>query len=412
MKLLYRTTRDFLVATAVILLITGIGLYLYLQKEVNDEMNEQLAFQAELISKQLETGQSLAYPFAQVTPTNLPATPEPVYGDTLIYDVVQKKKEEYHYFNEVRNIKGQHYQIRVMTSHIGWDKYYQTIFFTLLTAIFLLAASGVVITYFSNKKLWKPFFQNLQSMRNYSISDPQHLQLYDSPIAEFSELRKTLKDLTERSHREYMALREFTENASHEIQTPLSIIQSKLDRLSQLEITEEMARYIVQAKSGADRLSKMNKNLLLLAKLDNNAFEDRQKVPLQELLQHQLDIMADLYTAREITVTTHIQTAEVIAAPYLCEIMLSNLAFNALRYTSQGGKVSIELSAQQLTMANQAPPLDFDPELLFDRFKKSSKNSQSTGLGLAIVKQICEQNGWQISYAYVAGMHTFTIIFQ
>ncbi|WP_315821302.1 HAMP domain-containing sensor histidine kinase [Paraflavitalea speifideaquila] len=298
-----------------------------------------------------------------------------------------------------------------MTAYIGWGNYYKTIFYLLLAAILLLAASGVLINYFSNKKIWTPFFLNLENLKKYTVSSPTPLQLQSSPITEFKELQAALKDLTDRSHREYMALREFTENASHEIQTPLGIIQSKLDRLSQLEINEEMARYIVEARSGVERLTKMNKSLLLLAKLDNKAFETKQAINFQEVLQQQLQTMEDLFAAKHINITTRLVQATLVSDPYLCDVLLSNLFSNALRYTEQGGTVNITLWPHQLIIANTGEPLDFPAELLFERFRKSSKNIQSTGLGLAIVQQVCLLNGWEINYHYQEDMHVFTMAF-
>jgi signal transduction histidine kinase len=411
MKLLHRTTRDILSATILILLITGIGMYLLLHKEVTDEMNEQLAFQAALVSEHMANGQPTGYPFAQVTRTTDPVETKPVYGDTLLYDLVQHKKEDYHYLDLVKRIGSENYHIKVMTTYIGWGSYYKTIFYLLLAAIILLAASGVLINYFSNRKIWRPFFLNLENLKKYTVSSPTPLQLQSSGITEFKELQAALKDLTERSHREYMALREFTENASHEIQTPLGIIQSKLDRLSQLDVSEEMARYIVEAKSGVERLNKMNKSLLLLAKLDNKAFGGKQSLPFQEIIQQHLQMMEDLFAAKHITINTQLVPATLVSDPYLCEVLVSNLFSNALRYTDQGGTLNITLLPHQLVLGNTGEPLDFPPEFLFDRFRKSSRNIQSTGLGLAIVQQICLLNGWEISYRYEDGQHVFTMGF-
>lgn len=411
MKLLNRTTRDFMLATIVILLITGVGLYLYLQEEVTDEMNEQLALQASMVSTQMEEGKEAHYLFTEITKTTDPVRLEPVYGDTLLYDHIQKVTEDYHYLDIVKNIRGDNYHIKVMTAYIGWEKYYTTIFFILLGTTFLLAFSSVLITYFTNKKIWKPFFLNLESIKNYSVSDATALKLYDSPIKEFKELQVTLKDMTQRSHREYNALREFTENASHELQTPLGIIQSKLDRISQLNVSEEMARHIAQAKTGVDRLKKMNKNLLLLAKLDNNTFGDKQTLWFDEVIRQHLETMEELFTVKEVAISTHLLHIPVISNPYLCEILVSNLVSNALRYTEEGGMINISLTAQTFKVSNTGAELDFPAEFLFDRFRKSTRNIQSTGLGLAIVQQICQLNDWQISYDYIEKQHVFTLTF-
>ncbi len=411
MKLLHRTTRDFLLATIVILLITGAGLYLFLQDEVTAEMNEQLALQAATVSRQLEEGKDAHYLFTEISRTTDPVRLEPIYGDTLLYDPIQKVTEDYHYLDIVKHIRGENYHIKVMTTYIGWDEYFKMIFTALLGTTLLLAASSVLITYFSSRKIWKPFFLNLESIKNFSVSNDEGLKLYDSPIKEFKEMQHTLYDMTQRSHREYNALREFTENASHEIQTPLGIIQSKLDRISQLNVSEEMSRHITQAKSGVDRLKRMNKNLLLLAKLDNNTFADKQMVWFDEVIRQHLETMEELFTVKEVAASTQIHRTPVLSNPYLCEILISNLISNALRYTEEGGLINIALSTDQFQISNTGTELDFPAEFLFDRFRKSTKHVQSTGLGLAIVQQICQLNSWKVKYDYVGQQHVFTVLF-
>jgi signal transduction histidine kinase len=167
----------------------------------------------------------------------------------------------------------------------------------------------------------------------------------------------------------------------------------------------------VEAKSGVERLNKMNKSLLLLAKLDNKVFEGKQTIAFHEVLLQHLQMMEDLFSAKHITITTRVVPAPIVSDPYLCDVLVSNLFSNMLRYTDQGGTITITLWPHQLILTNTGEALDFPPELLFDRFRKSSKNIQSTGLGLAIVQQICLLNEWEIHYRYDEGKHVFTMAF-
>lgn len=411
MKLLYKTTRDYLIASVSILIFTGVTLFMILQKAIGDEMNEQLELQADEIFANARTGNFMDAPLIRIvkvaaeTPTGI------VFGDSLLYDRIQNEYEEYHYIRETQKIGQDRYQAIVMTSHIGWDQYYLTIFYIFLLTAFLLTGSGVLINYFSNKKIWTPFFKNLKNVQNFSVSSPAELQLYESSINEFKELNYTLEDLTKRSRREYLALREFTENASHEIQTPLSIIQSKLDRMSQLEMSEQMAGYIVQAKSGVDRLAKMNKSLLLLAKLDNNIFVDKQQVALHEILEFQIRNMEDLFDSKKIILNEDIGTGSAFSDKYLAETLISNLLSNALRYTPVEGEVKITLTQQTLSISNTGSAPDFPVEQIFQRFTKSQQHITSTGLGLAISKEICLMNNWDLTYQFEDGWHSFLVKF-
>lgn len=411
MKLLYKTTRDYLIASVSILIFTGVALFMILQKAIGDEMNEQLELQADEIFANARAGNFMDAPLIRIVKVT-PETPTGiVFGDSLLYDRIQNEYEEYHYIRETQKIGQDRYQAIVMTSHIGWDQYYLTIFYIFLLTAFLLTGSGVLINYFSNKKIWTPFFKNLKNVQNFSVSSPAELQLYESSINEFKELNYTLEDLTKRSRREYLALREFTENASHEIQTPLSIIQSKLDRMSQLEMSEQMAGYIVQAKSGIDRLAKMNKSLLLLAKLDNNIFVDKQQVALHEILEFQIRNMEDLFDSKKIILNEVIGTGSAFSDKYLAETLISNLLSNALRYTPVEGEVKITLTQQTLSISNTGSAPDFPTEQIFQRFTKSQLHVTSTGLGLAISKEICLMNNWDLTYQFEDGWHSFLVKF-
>jgi len=410
-KLLYKTTQNFLLAMAVILSIAGIALYLLLRQEVTAEIKEQLELQADLVADQVAQGKTVNFPLTTVSEVSADFLPDKRLGDTLIYDRLQRENEGYYYLTLVKKVNLRNYQITVMTSYIGWERYYKTIFISFLGVALWMAFFGVLINYYSNRKIWKPFFLNLENLKQFSVRSAQPLQWHDSTITEFKELQYSLKDLTERSRREYLALREFTENASHEIQTPLGIIQSKLDRMSQLEVSEEMARYIVQAKSGVERLSKMNRNLLLLAKLDNQVYLEKQLIRVDELLGQHLEQMEELFSVRNMTLSTNLCPVTVKSDRYLCDILLSNLLSNALRYSPSLGEIVIFISEQQLIISNPGSALDFPPEHLFDRFTKSANHTQGTGLGLAIVHQICLLNGWTIAHSYRMGVHYFSIDF-
>lgn len=411
MKLLYKTTRDYLIASVSILIFTGIALFVILQKAVGDEMNEQLELQADEIFANARAGNFTDAPLIRIVKVSTQTRPGITFGDSLLYDHIQKEFEGYHYIRETQKIGPDHYQAIVMTSHIGWDQYYLTILYIFVLTAILLTGSGVLINYYSNKKIWTPFFKNLKNVRDFSVSSPTELQLHESSINEFKELNYTLEDLTKRSRKEYLALREFTENASHEIQTPLSIIQSKLDRMSQLEISEQMAGYIVQAKSGVDRLAKMNKSLLLLAKLDNNIFVDKQEIQMHEILEFQVRNMEDLFHNKKIILTEQIKTAIAISDKYLAETLIYNLLSNALRYTPVHGEVQISLENQSLSIANTGVAPDFPSEQIFERFTKSQLHVTSTGLGLAIAKEICLMNQWELTYQFQEGWHTFLVKF-
>ncbi|MBX2925964.1 MAG: hypothetical protein KF746_27460 [Chitinophagaceae bacterium] len=410
MKLLQRSLRYNIVITVISLTVAGILMYYLLKKEIIAEMREQLEYQVEEIHQSLKNGHSVSYPLVEVEKVSDGIAPYTIFRDTLIYDPLQAKSEDYYYLLSVGKNSAGNYKIRVMTTYIGWNEYSSTIFTMLFLTAAILTLLNVAGSYFFNKRIWSPFFYNLDRLKNFSVSSDEPISLQSSTVVEFKELQRSLQDLADRSQKEYKALREFTENASHEMQTPLGIIQSKLDRMSQVEVSEELADHIVQAKSGVERLRKLNKSLLLLAKLDNNAYPDKTEISLDIQLRKQLEWLEELLSGKKVTAVVNIEPVKVYANLFLTEVILSNLLSNAIRYTAPGNTIHVFLSGSMFEISNPGAPLDFPENFLFQRFGKSSQNIQATGLGLSIVYQICQLNNWKISYAYREGHHTFSVM--
>ncbi|WP_028788985.1 ATP-binding protein [Terrimonas ferruginea] len=411
MKLLHRSIAIQLPVILLILCITGTVLYFGLRKEVTSEMNEQLELEAELVFEELTAGRPVHHPSIQIDKIAALPARKSYTGDTLIYDFLQKKQEGYHYLASHKTIGNQHYRVKVMTTYIGWGNYFKNILLVFILTAVLLAAAGIVVSYYLNRRLWKPFFYNLEQLRSFSVSQPNPIHLQRSDVQEFSDMQHSLKELADRSQQEYIALREFTENASHEIQTPLSIVRVKLDKMSQMDIPEEMASYIEQANAGIDRLSKLNKNLLLLARIDNNAFADKIKLRLDTALEQLTEQLTELFESKKLVVKKNTTPVTVNASAYLCEVLLSNLLSNAFKYAETGSTISIQLNEHKLRISNPGKPLTIDNSKIFQRFIKGNPNASGAGLGLAIVQQICKLESWKIDYTYVGGQHEFEVIF-
>jgi len=392
--------------------ITGFMLFLFLRHEISREIEEQLELQTDMVAEEIHMNRPVSFPLVQVTKgdASLMVLPK-AFKDTLIYDRLQKVTEGYYYFAESKKINNNYYRIKVMTTYIGWDNYSRTIVYIFLSIAGMLILLGTLVNYFISRRIWEPFLINLKRMKGYSVSSREELQLTRTDVTEFQEMNAVLTDLAARGKREYTALKEFTENASHEIQTPLSILQTRLESISQLEPNENLSRLLTDAKQAVTRLSKVNKGLLLLAKLENNAFSDKQWVSLDEVLKRNFELMEDLFEHRSLNVVHHIETKKIYISSFLMEVLVSNLLSNALSYSPSGSIISISLNDEYLEISNDGQPLSFDQSKLFTRFGKGSPGYQGNGLGLSIVRQICISHHWTIGYRY-ENMHIFRIAFQ
>jgi len=209
-------------------------------------------------------------------------------------------------------------------------------------------------------------------------------------------------------------LKEFTENASHEIQTPMAIIQSKLDVLLQSsDLTEEHVRHIADVSNASQRLSTLNRSLLLISKIENNQFSEIREVNFSALLEKQIAGLTEIYEYKNIEVTKSIAPeTKILGNQYLCDVVISNLLKNSIAHNIPNGKVIIELTRDEFKVENTGKALSVEPEKLFVRFKKESTGPDSTGLGLSIVKKACDFSSWSIDYTCIKQVHTVKVGFR
>ena len=175
--------------------------------------------------------------------------------------------------------------------------------------------------------------------------------------------------------KDFIHLKEFAENASHEIQTPMAIIQSKLDSLMQSpNLTEEHIRHIVGVSNASQRLSVLNRSLLLLAKIENNQFNEKEEIDMSIMLQKQLDGLAEIFVDKGLQLSTSIDQNTVVQGNhFLSTIIVSNLLKNAIAHNVPNGTINIDLTADQLKVENTGKHLAVDPKELFKRFKKEGE---------------------------------------
>jgi len=412
MKLVTKTSISYLWLSFVVLLVMGSMLFFFLKAAVSAEIREQLELELAMVTTALKAGQPVKSPMIEIdTVSKATWKLKPVFKDTLIYDAVQQEQEGYYYLKTYQLINGQAISIRVLNAYIGWGGYTQAILTIFIAMACLLVIAGAVVNHNINKKIWRPFLTNLNLLNSYSVSAQADLILQPSKIDEFEGLNRVILDLAKRARIEYVDLKEFTENVSHEIQTPLSVLKSRLENISQSPLDENFARFLLDAKEAADRLSRVNRGLLLLAKLKNDQFEDSKVIHLEEILIANILLMEDLFEQRSLSIDQKIEPVQLFGSPYLMEILILNLLSNLRIHAVPGSQVYLKLDQAKMEFVNEGPPLNFPVEKLFLRFGKSFNGYKGTGLGLSIVKQICVINNWKIIYSYAGGRHVFRVEF-
>jgi len=263
-----------------------------------------------------------------------------------------------------------------------------------------------------SQKLWKPFKDTLQKLKSFQLNNHTKIKFTETDIKEFQELNTALEKLLQHSITTYKSQKEFTENASHELQTPIAIIKSKLDVLLQdKSLTDKQYDTIEEINLTLSRMSRINKNLLLLAKVENRQFQDVQEFYLFEIVENSITEIEDFITDKNIEIKAELSdNPKLKSNQVLAEILISNLLLNAVRYSESGSAVTVKSTNNKLIISNNGSQA-LDKTALFDRFKKISPESKGSGLGLAIVKEICNNNSWQVEYEFENNQHRFILEF-
>ena len=288
------------------------------------------------------------------------------------------------------------------------------VFITETVILLLLLLSIVLLNKRNSQILWKPFFDTLTRVKEFDVTRNESINLpNETNTKEFKELNKAFGDLIEKVNIAYYNQKQFVDNASHEMQTPLAIIRSKLELLiNQPGLTESTAAQLGDITEANDKLSQMNRTLLLLAKIENNQFLNTESINFSNLLHKEVSLLKKHYDDDFPELIASItDDVTLVANLSLLEILIHNLVINAVEHNIQGGSISINLSNSLLIIENTGLPLSQPAQTLFERFKKGSHKSRTTGLGLALVKQICVLYNYNVMYTYANGLHKIEVNF-
>ncbi len=285
---------------------------------------------------------------------------------------------------------------------------------TLLTVFFFILLLGgfVLLNRSISKQLWQPFYRSLDKIRNFDLNKQKAIAFEQTNIAEFAELNQSLDKLIAGNIAAYTQQKEFADNASHELQTPLAIIQSKLELLLQSKsLTDEQYNIIEEALKALSRVGRINKNLLLLTKIENSQFMEKEVIDLSGLLTNSIAVFVNFSEGKQMELQTDILPGVIVEGnKILVEILLNNLITNAVRHSCPNSVISIRLSANNLVIANHGA-VALESDQLFKRFATASLQTPGTGLGLSLVKQICDRYDWKIDYAFDKSLHIFSLRF-
>ncbi|MGB5361917.1 MAG: HAMP domain-containing sensor histidine kinase [Aureibaculum sp.] len=422
MKLIQKTSRTYLILSIIIFLVSGVMLIFVLTTVMNKRLDEQLYYLKDVIAKRIKYDYDLTIFEEPVELTDAENRIYPkdtvIYKDTLILRNIEGEGvdefEKYRQIKAYETLHGTRWKIIARQSLVRNQDLIWVISFATFVIILLLLTGLWIMNTLTSKQLWKPFYTNLERLKNFSIQDQNPIKLEETNIDEFQELNISIKNLTHKLQSDFNSLKEFSENASHEMQTPLAIMQSKIELLLQsAKLTKEQSELLKSIYQAGQRLSKLNKTLLLLAKVENQQYSTKEEISFKTLIERQLENYEDFILNKNLKVVKNLSDATFKTNTILAETLISNLLSNSIRHNVPNGSITIDYSVDKLVFTNSGKSLEQeDPENLFNRFKKESTSKESLGLGLAIVKQVCDVNNWQIDYSQEKNLHKITVVFK
>ncbi|MDZ7658155.1 MAG: HAMP domain-containing sensor histidine kinase [Fodinibius sp.] len=410
----------YLVVTIIVLGIGGFVSYHIIKGELDNELKWRFLDRVERVTYLLEQGKNFESPVQDNDDTNLkivalPNRVEPnvEIRDTLVWHDRLQQMEHNLKLVAHRNVDGTSYRITTYGALVESDDITEAVIQILLWILGLQVIGAVGVGFIVSNRLFKPFRKTLERIKNFRLQDKNPITAEETSVAEFDDLNKFVEQMTSKAITDYKNLKEFAENASHELQTPLSIIKGKLELLTETDLSPEQYQLVEDSQRSVKKLSRLSESLALLTKIENHEFTGTEEVNLSELIKDSIQSFDEFITLNGLTVEADVEDDVFVHMhPVLADILWTNLFQNAIKHNVEEGNIDISLNSQRLRISNTGNPLSSTPEELFRRFKKDNVNSKSIGLGLAIIKRIADQYHYTISYTCEDGWHTVTINLQ
>ncbi|PWA10527.1 sensor histidine kinase [Flavobacterium laiguense] len=329
------------------------------------------------------------------------------------YDTLDVENEPYRVLVSPVTINGKDYTFFARTNLVEKKDLIVSIIILFVVIIAILLIGLFIITKRVSLTLWKPFYETLEQIERFEIDKNLDSKLTTNNIEEFNRLNLAINKLIKKNTLIYKSQEEFIENAAHELQTPIAIFKGKLETLLQRsDVTEEQFEILDKLNDTATRLNRLNKNLLLLSKIESKQYNILEDVFLDVVITNQLDFFKEQAFAKNISIATNLESGTLIRTnPFLSEILISNLFLNTINHNIINGIINVVLDKNSLIFSNTGIPKSLEINKLFERFSKVNPSSKGNGLGLSIIKKIADNNQWNVIYNFKDNLHIFEIRF-
>ncbi len=422
MKLSHYTIRNLIIPLLLVMAVWSCIFYFLILHEINDETNDSLQNYKEIIIKQFLADSTLLrsrpdimtrYSIREVQPDEANLSKDEFFDSTTYIEIERESEPIRVLRTHFMSSNGKFYELRIETSTLEKEDLVETVLWSIIILYLILLLCILMVTNYAFKKSFRPLYVILKWLKVFHPGKTNKPLENDTKIEEFQILNKALNEASARYTLIYNEQKQFVENASHELQTPLAVCMNKLELLSENpNCTEDQLEEIGSILNTLHGIIKMNRSLLLLSRIDNNQFPDKELVRLDDIIQQVSDDLSSIYEEKHIKISIRVKEPLIFDInESLATTLMMNLIKNAYIHNIPNGEIGIIVSEKSITIENTGSVRELDKDKLFRRFIKQTHKSDSTGLGLAIVKSITQLYRIGISYRYNNGKHSFILTF-
>ena len=411
MKLLTKTSLNFISASVIFFLLGSVAMYFSVRNIIAEDLQNRLLQQQKdffyTADQNNLTDLSSKLVFIQITDKEIGYS----FSDTVLIvndSYILYRKLQFSYLKDE-----QYYQVSILKNQSQSDSLIKKIVIMNVGFAMLFFLIMFFVNRHSIKSALSVFYSTIRKLEDFELSKLQTLTLETAEVQEIKKLNEVFEKMATQIYNDFEAQKEYTENVSHELQTPLAIISSKADELMQADnLSKEQMEQLELLLETTNRLSKINQALIFLTKIDNRFYTQGSSFYLNDLIKEKLQIFETAIQEKNLKLELDLlDITQIYMNPYLAETLIINLIKNAIIHNSNGGFLRIHLSNNILSISNSGSPLSFPEKDIFKRFTRSENSKKNLGIGLSIVQRICELYTFKIAYTYT-NVHQFKIIFK
>jgi len=316
---------------------------------------------------------------------------------------------------------GSYYLLEIGKSLETIDNLNLIIYRVMVFLLVLFIIFSILLDNIFSKYILRPFSLIIKEKIS-RIREPQeflHKPVKTSTI-DFKVLDEAISDMMWRIQKSFNQEREFISHASHELKTPVSILQTKIEALfAQSELSENEMGKLMDMQGTIQKMKKTINSLLLLSKVNNAQFIKTDSFQLGALLRELAEEWEMLAEDRNIKVKLNLKDDYLLqnSNKSLCQIMIQNIISNAIKNSPDGSVIELTGEVSQtgfnVLVSDQGNGI---PERLLNQVKSglvflSDANKESSGYGLQIVFKIAAFIGVGIDFKSDASGTRFTFTF-